>query len=86
MKTTYRFNVPDRMGPEEDHEFKSNFSDDDGDWLAEVAAENYHQKHDGWESSWPITFIIRREDGSEIGRYEVERETVPQISARKVSE
>jgi hypothetical protein len=86
MKTTYRFNIPDTMVFEDDYEFKSNFDEEDGDWLAEQAAENYHQKHDGWESSWPITFIIRKEDGSEIGRYEVDREIAPQFFARKVSQ
>jgi hypothetical protein len=73
------------MGPEDYNEFKSNFDETDGDWLAEAAAENYHNKHEGFEALWPITLIIQREDGSEIGVYDVDRETVPQFCARKAN-
>ena len=46
------------------------------------AAEDYHGNHDGWESAWPIDFYIyESEDGPPVGRFEVERETVPQFHA-----
>ena len=81
--TTYRYNRPDTMDPEDYEEFKSNFDDSDGEWLAEKAAEHYHNHRDGWESSWPITLIIQREDGSVIDVYDIDRESVPQFFARK---
>jgi hypothetical protein len=52
-----------------------------GEMLAQVAAEDFHSHHDGWECSWPLDFVILREDGSEVGRYIVERETVPEFFA-----
>lgn len=80
----YQYNRPDTMGPDDSYEFSCNFSEDDGDWIAENAAEDYHRKHDGWEAAWPIVLIVQREDGSEIGTYEVEREYEPVFNAREV--
>ena len=57
------------------------WEDDDGRWIAAAAAENFHSFHDGWESHWPKTFVIVREDGSELGTYTVEREAVPSFYA-----
>lgn len=49
------------------------------------AAEDYHGNHDGWEDRWPIEIeIFDSEDGPSAGRFEVERESVPQFSAREV--
>lgn len=46
------------------------------------AAEDYHSHHDGWESVWPLEFVIYdAEDGDPIARFEVERETVPTFHA-----
>src|SRR4051812_13285342 len=50
--------------------------------VAIAAAEDYHANHDGWESSWPIDFFIyESEEGPAVGRFEVERETVPEFYA-----
>lgn len=46
------------------------------------AAEDFHSNHDGWESVWPMDFTIyESEEGPAVGRFEVERETVPQFHA-----
>jgi len=50
--------------------------------LAEEAAAEYHNRRDGWEASWPVTFEIFR-DGKSLGTFEVEREQVPQFHATK---
>jgi hypothetical protein len=50
--------------------------------VAMDAAEDYHGNHDGWESRWPLDFIIyESEDGPPAARFEIERETVPQFYA-----
>lgn len=50
--------------------------------LAEECAEDYHYNHDGWEASWPLTICIRTEEnGPVVGRFEVDRETVPSFVA-----
>lgn len=69
------------MDVEDSHSLESNFSDEDGEWLAEAAAEDYHRKHDGWEATWPLQLVIMRTDGSTIGKYIVEREYEPTFSA-----
>lgn len=56
----------------------------DLDYVAEDAAENYHSYHDGWESSWPLTFVILDDDLNELGRFSVDREAVPQFHASKI--
>jgi len=54
--------------------------------IAEAAAEDYHANHDGWESSWPITFVILDEARKELARFLVDREAVPQFNATKASD
>jgi hypothetical protein len=51
--------------------------------LAQQAADDYHHEHDGWESSWPLVFVLYHE-GRELGKFDVERETVPQFVAKRV--
>lgn len=74
---TYRYNIPDTMGSDEWFEFRSrHYYHPDACFIVEDAAEDYHQKHDGWEASWPITFIVQLMDGTDLGTYDVERESV----------
>jgi len=51
---------------------------------AELCAEHYHDYFDGRESGWPLTFVFfeNEEGGVELGRFEVDRETVPEFHAR----
>lgn len=50
--------------------------------VAMDAAEDYHANHDGWESIWPLVFIIyESEEGPEIARFDVEREVEPHFYA-----
>ena len=51
---------------------------------AEDAADDYHSNHDGWDGAWPIVLMLLTEDGSEIGRFDIEREFDPVFSARKL--
>ena len=54
--------------------------------IADCAAKDFHSSHDGWECSWPLEFLILREDGSEVGLYSVERESEPVFYAYEVKE
>ena len=48
----------------------------------EKAADDYHSNHDGWECGWPLEFDVWDYDTEEyVGRYSVDRETVPQFHA-----
>lgn len=72
---------------ESDEKFEFNSSFDlsyDPEYIAELAAEDYHSCHDGWESSWPLPFTIFDNCGILLGKYEVDREAVPSFSAREV--
>lgn len=51
---------------------------------AETAASDYHHHHNGWESSWPLTFIIFDENRNELGRWMVEREARPVFCAERI--
>lgn len=54
--------------------------------MAEWAAKDYHQRHDGWEAAWPLTFVLFDENEKEIGRYLVDREVEPIFRAVKSGE
>lgn len=51
---------------------------------AEEAAEDYHQRHDGWEASWPITIVLVDDEGVE-SRWSVDRGMSPVFRAESCS-
>jgi hypothetical protein len=63
---------------------------DDDSWnddLAERCADDWHSNHDGWEASWPRTFVLFRDKtGPAFARFTVDREYAPQFSATKANE
>ena len=56
---------------------------DEVEYVAQDAAEEYHNDHDGWESSWPCDFTIWNESGKNLGTFTVEREFDPTFSANR---
>ncbi len=78
---TYEYAV---LPCEDRHEFKSHIGSGATAaglrLLAENAAEDYHGEHDGWEATWPIKLVLYS-GSKELGRFEVDREAVPQFHA-----
>lgn len=55
--------------------------------VAELCADDFHNRHGGWESEWPLTFAIYdSEEGDECCRVTVERETCPVFAGRMIRE
>lgn len=52
---------------------------DDVEDAAEQYADHFHSHRDGWESTWPITFVVH--DGKGFFLVEVDREFDPTFSA-----
>lgn len=51
---------------------------------AVAAGEDYHTNHDGWEARWPkVVRLFSTEDGPEVARFEIERDTMPVFYASK---
>lgn len=50
--------------------------------LAQMAAADYWENHDGWESHWPLNIELFV-DGSSVGVFEVVAEMEPTFSASK---
>lgn len=54
--------------------------------VVETCAKDYHYYRGGLEVDWPLTFSLREsEDGPEVARFEVDREAIPEFTARKIS-
>lgn len=52
--------------------------------LMQEAAADFHYNRDGWDADWPITFAMYEGDnGPEIARYEIERESRPSFSVTR---
>lgn len=49
-------------------------------WLAEEAAEDFYNEHDGWEWSWPATVTVFSGNDT-LGRFIVHMEMKPSFSA-----
>jgi hypothetical protein len=80
----YRYCRPETMGSDDYHEFQAHLGPEDGEYLASLAAEDYHSHHDGWESSWPIEIVLMEPNGAVIGTYSVDREMQPHFYAREL--
>ena len=52
-------------------------------YFAENAAEYCQNYRDGWKWKWPTVFVILR-DGVEAGRFNVERELVPEFIVSEI--
>lgn len=61
---------------------RSPFVDDAMD-AAEKYAEYAHDHRDGYESSWPLNFRVRAEDGT-ISDFEIDRDFEPIFSAAPI--
>lgn len=63
---------------------EDNDSDSDLEYLAEVAAADFHSERDGWEGVWPRTITLYDgKTGPELARFTVEREYEPTFSAER---
>lgn len=52
-------------------------------YLAQEAAQDYHNNRDGWESKWPLEFVLyKTKEGPEFARMFVELEYEPSFYAR----
>jgi hypothetical protein len=83
-RNRFKYFIDDHSGPEDAYSFGTRWDQRNLDYVAEDAAEDYHNRHDGWEDSWPLTFVILDEELNELGRFSVEREAVPQFSASRI--
>ena len=80
-----KYYIPDHgETPQDAVELPKNYIGYTWRYMAEVAAQDHHDGHGGWESTWPITFVLLNEKDQEMGRFEVERESVPQFHATEV--
>ena len=83
-ETVFWYRVPD---VDEDIYYKCPLAacwdfDEDADDMAERAAEDLWDNHDGWESSWPLVISIHKtEGGPEMARFSVEMEARPYFYA-----
>lgn len=51
---------------------------------ARECAQDYWDNHDGWEASWPLTFVLHDgEGGPELGRFFVDMEARPSFTAAR---
>ena len=74
-----RYYVKDQgMTVEDAYKFDSPF--DSPQWDATRAAKDFHDRHDGWDCEWPITFTIVYDDAHEVD-VTVEREYIPTFHA-----
>lgn len=85
---TYIYSLSDDFDDSFEFESEQELHEDrsDREFLAQLAAEDYHSEHDGWEDSWPITLTIWLADGTLIGRFEVDRDYEPVFYVSRIEE
>lgn len=54
---------------------------DTAERAAEVFADWYHAAREGWESTWPVAFVVH--DGDRYVAIEVDRDMVPEFRSGK---
>jgi len=53
------------------------------EYIAEDAAEWFHHNNDGWDYDWPVVIEIFK-NAKSLGKFDVERESVPQFNATPI--
>lgn len=89
MSNTYRYGIVEYdHGVDDGYKVETSWHLDDEalGYIAEDAAEDFYNNCDGWESEWPLTFIIWDNDGKEMGRYRVVIESAPLFTASEIKE
>lgn len=85
-KSTLKYYLPDN-GQDIDDCFEVEVDTtwiNDSEWMAQEAADDYHSNHDGWEASWPLEIVVVLSNGEHV-TCSVDREAVPQFTARRLS-
>lgn len=59
---------------------------DDLRWAAEQFGEHYYNERDGWECSWPMEFTVAKEDGTILGRVDIDKEDRPYFTSHVLVE
>ena len=87
MANYFRYSVHDCDEFNDCYSFQSVFDEDDTEWLAQEAAEDWHNFHDGWESNWDngVTFWLWTEAGKLVGSFSITREYEPRFSATQAT-
>ena len=68
------------------YNFSSKLEPPDARFIVVDMAEDYHSFHDGWEEHWPLLFTVADESENIIGKFEVDRETIPQFIASEIKD
>jgi hypothetical protein len=68
---------------EDSYQVETRWDPEDLEYIAEECADDYHSNHDGWEDSWPVTFLLWDNQGRELGTFEVYRDTEPVFRAHQ---
>lgn len=79
-----KYYVEEHSGPEDAFDYPKNLDDRWDRYTAQDLAQDYHNEHDGWESSWPLTFVLLDDDGTKKARYSIEREVEPVFYAAAI--
>jgi hypothetical protein len=53
-------------------------------WFVLNAARYHYDNEDGWESSWPLTFVIINGKNQEVAKYAIELDFSPNFYAQTV--
>lgn len=86
-KNVFRYFIEEYYGdPENSFTLKTAWTKETLNYVAEDAAEDFYHNHDGWESTWPLNFVILDEDFNELGKFVVNMEAVPSFLAYKHEE
>ena len=72
--------------PNDCYDLKTTWTAEDTQYIAEDAAKDFFHNHDGWESTWPLEFVILNNALQEIGRFSIDMEAVPTFWATSLKE
>jgi hypothetical protein len=78
----YRYSTDDDSF-ETAYKFKSSWGINHPEYIAEDAAEHYHNGS-GWENTWPVDIKIWNSDGTILGKFDVDRDFNPVFNARRL--
>ena len=77
---TFRYWLLEEGSVNDYYTIETNWDKDELEYIAEAAAEDFHDNHDGWDHKWPLEFVIADETG-QLGIFKVYIEARPEFDA-----
>lgn len=83
-KYKYKYQIDDPIFREFAFDLETDLDHDCLELVSELAADDFHSNHNGWDEHWPCDIYIFDLDGKLMGDFVVQRYVQPIFTSKKI--